>query len=43
MPKRKKKPMPPREGGIRTAAFYGRVSSTLQNVDESIEQQRDQC
>ena len=41
--KRKRKPMPPREGGIKNAAFYGRVSSPHQKVEESIEQQRDQC
>ena len=39
MAKRKKKPIPPTEDGIPTAAFYGRESSTMQ----SIEQQRDHC
>ena len=40
--KRKTTAMPPREGGIKTAAFYGRVSSTLQNVEQSIEEQYEQ-
>ena len=40
--KRKPTAMPPREGGIKTAAFYGRVSSTLQNVEQSIEEQYEQ-
>ena len=41
--KRKTPAMPPREGGIKTAAFYGRVSSTLQNVEQSIEEQYEQA
>ena len=43
MGKRSPKYKPPREDGLLTAAFYGRVSSNLQKVEESIEQQRDHC
>ena len=43
MAKRNRKPIQPREDGILTAAFYGRVSSPHQKVEESIEQQRDHC
>ena len=43
MSKKRKIPvMPPREGGIKHAAFYGRVSSHLQNVEQSIEEQYEQ-
>ena len=40
--KRKTTAMPPREGGIKTAAFYGRVSTNLQNVEQSMEEQYEQ-
>ena len=43
MVRRNKRVRPPREGGLKTFAFYGRVSSNLQKIDESIEQQREQC
>jgi DNA invertase Pin-like site-specific DNA recombinase len=43
MRSRKNRSRPPREDGLLTAAFYGRVSSNLQKVEESIEQQREQC